>query len=62
MILFPSSTLNIEKLGFERAQPAETGRPGYDPCALLKLYLEVMWLLERLDPDYKSIAEFRRMH
>jgi len=21
-----------------------------------------MWLLERLYPDYKSIAEFRRMH
>jgi hypothetical protein len=24
--------------------------------------VEVMWLLERLYPDYKSIAEFRRMH
>lgn len=24
--------------------------------------VEVMWLLERLQPDYKSIAEFRRMH
>lgn len=75
--------LDMEKLGFERAQPAETGRPGYDPHSLLKLYLygylnqirssrrletecrrnvEVMWLLERLYPDYKSIAEFRRMH
>jgi hypothetical protein len=21
-----------------------------------------MWLLGRLEPDYKSIAEFRRMH
>jgi transposase len=75
--------LDMGKLGFERAQPADTGRPGYDPRALLKLYLygylnqirssrrmeaecrrnvEVMWLLERLYPDYKSIAEFRRMH
>jgi transposase len=75
--------LDMEKLGFERAQPAETGIPGYDPSALLKLYLygylnqirssrrletecrrnvEVMRLLERLYPDYKSIAEFRRMH
>ena len=75
--------LDMEDLGFERAQPAETGRPGYDPRALLKLYLygylnqirssrrlaaecrrnvEVMWLLERLYPDYKSIAEFRRIH
>lgn len=31
--------LDMEKLGFELAQPAETGRPGYDPRALLKLYL-----------------------
>src|ERR1700749_677709 len=64
-------------LGFERSDPAETGRPGYDPRDLLKLYLygylqqirssrrleaefrrnvEVMWLLGRLTPDYKSIA------
>jgi transposase len=75
--------LNMATLGFVRAEPAETGRPGYDPRDLLKLYLygylqqvrssrrledecqrnvEVMWLLERLQPDYKSIAEFRRMH
>src|SRR5437879_8879503 len=75
--------LNMAKLGFVRAEPAETGRPGYDPRDLLKLYLyghlqqirssrrlqtecqrnvEVMWLLGRLAPDYKSIAEFRRMH
>ena len=75
--------LEMNELGFERAEPAETGRPGYDPRDLLKLYLygylqqirssrrleaecrrnvEVMWLLGRLAPDYKSIAEFRRMH
>jgi len=75
--------MNMVKLGFVRAEPAETGRPGYDPRDLLKLYLygylqqvrssrrleaechrnvEVMWLLGRLRPDYKSIAEFRRMH
>jgi Transposase domain (DUF772) len=75
--------LDMEKLGFERAQPAETGRPGYDPRALLKLCLygylnqirpsrrleaecirkvELMWLLGRLYPDHRSIAEFRRMH
>src|SRR6266481_7404060 len=75
--------LDMAGLGFERAEPAETGRPGYDPRDLLKLYLygylqqirssrrlqaecqrnvEVMWLLGRLAPDYKSIAEFRRMH
>jgi transposase len=75
--------LDIAKLGFERAHPAETGRPGYDPRALLKLYLygylnqirssrrletecvrnvELMWLLGRLYPEHKSIAEFRRVH
>jgi transposase len=31
--------LNVEELGFVRAEPAETGRPGYDPRDLLKLYL-----------------------
>lgn len=75
--------LNMAELGFVRAEAAETGRPGYDPRDLLKLYLygylqqlrssrrlesectrnvEVMWLLGRLRPDHKSIAEFRRMH
>ena len=75
--------LDMSTLGFDRAEPADTGRPGYDPRAMLKLYLygyfnqirssrrleaecrrnvEVMWLLERLNPDYKSIAEFRRLH
>lgn len=29
----------MPELGFERAQAAETGRPGYDPRDLLKLYL-----------------------
>jgi transposase len=75
--------LKMVELGFLRATPAETGRPGYDPRDLLKLYLygylqqvrssrrleaecrrnvEVMWLLRGVQPDYKSIAEFRRMH
>jgi hypothetical protein len=31
--------LAMGKLGFVRAEPAETGRPGYDPRDLLKLYL-----------------------
>ena len=31
--------LDMSELGFERAQAAETGRPGYDPRDLLKLYL-----------------------
>src|SRR5207302_8386714 len=75
--------LEMAELGFERAEAAETGRPGYDPRDLLKLYLygylqqirssrrlegecrrnvELMWLLGRLTPDHKTIAEFRRMH
>jgi len=31
--------LDMGGLGFVRAEPAETGRPGYDPRDLLKLYL-----------------------
>ncbi len=75
--------LAVAQLGFQRGEPAATGRPGYDPRDLLKLYLygyvnqvrssrrleaecqrnvEVMWLLGRLRPDHKSIAEFRRLH
>jgi transposase len=75
--------LEMEQLGFARAEAAATGRPGYDPRDLLKLYLygylhqmrssrrleaecrrnvELMWLLGRLYPDHKSIAEFRRTH
>jgi transposase len=73
--------LDVGALGFEKAQPASTGRPAYHPADLLKLYLygylnrvrssrrlerecnrnvEVMWLLGRLAPDHKTIAEFRR--
>jgi transposase len=73
--------LDLESLGFERATASDTGRPGYDPADLLKLYLygylngicssrklerethrnvEVLWLERRLQPDFKTIAEFRR--
>jgi transposase len=73
--------LNVEQLGFQRAVPAETGRPAYDPRDLLALYIygylygirssrklekethrnvELMWLLRRLRPDFKTIADFRR--
>jgi transposase len=31
--------LNFQLLGFERAQPARTGRPGYDPRVMLGIYL-----------------------
>lgn len=77
------SQLDMDQLGFAKAQAAHTGRPSYDPADLLKLYLygylsqvrssrrlereckrniEVMWLLKRLAPDFKTIAEFRRIN
>ena len=31
--------LDLVELGFTRATPAATGRPGYDPADLLKLYV-----------------------
>ena len=32
-------SLPMEALGFARAVPAQTGRPAYDPCDLLGLYI-----------------------
>ncbi len=31
--------LNLQALGFEGTQPAETGRPSYHPAVLLKIYI-----------------------
>lgn len=73
--------LDLDALGFERAVPAETGRPGYNPGDLLRVYIygylhhlrssrvlerecernvEVMWLVRKLRPDFKTIADFRK--
>ena len=73
--------LDLAELGFDGVEPAATGRPGYHPATLLKLYiygylnrvqssrrlereagrnLELLWLLGRLAPDHKTIADFRR--
>lgn len=73
--------LDFEEMGFERAKPAATGRPGYDPRKMMGLFLfghmnrmrssrrlerecgrnvEVMWLMEGLKPDFKTISDFRR--
>lgn len=73
--------LDLKRLAFVRAVSADTGRPGYDPRDLLRLYVwgylnevrssrklerecgrnvEVMWLMGRLAPDHKTIADFRR--
>jgi transposase len=75
------ASLDLHTLGFAKAQVANTGRPPYDPAALLKLYLygylnrirssrlleaecyrnvEVIWLLGKLAPDFKTIADFRK--
>jgi transposase len=72
---------DLADLGFECVAPARTGRPGYHPAVLLKLFIygylnrlpssrrlereagrnvEVMWLIGRLGPDHKTIADFRR--
>ena len=74
-------SLDLAELGFQRAQPNQTGRPAYDPGDLLRLYLygylnrvrssrmleretkvnlELLWLLGKLSPDFKTIADFRR--
>ncbi|MBE7183823.1 MAG: IS1182 family transposase [Methylobacterium mesophilicum] len=73
--------LDLAELGFARVQPAATGRPGYAPGTMLKLYvygylhqltssrklereagrnIELMWLVGKLVPDFKTIADFRR--
>ena len=73
--------LELGTLGFAGVVPAATGRPGYHPAILLKIYIygylnrvqssrrlereaqrnvELMWLTERLAPDFKTIADFRR--
>jgi transposase len=74
-------SLDLRVLGFQRAQPEETGRPPYRPGDMLKLYIwgylnrvrssrclekeshrnvEVMWLIKKLTPDFKTIADFRK--
>lgn len=73
--------LDMNELGFQKAEPAETGRPGYSPKDLLKLYIygyknritssrnleketnrnmEVIWLVKKLRPDFKTISDFRK--
>ena len=72
--------LNLPKLEFKTVA-AKTGRPGYHPSSMLKLFIygylnriqssrrleresgrnvELMWLLGRLAPDFKTIADFRK--
>jgi transposase len=50
--------LGMAELGFERAEAAETGRPGYDPRDLLKLYL--YGYLNQIRSSRRLEAECRR--
>jgi len=72
--------LDLAMRGFEGMEPKPTGRPGYHPATMLKIYLygylnriqssrrleqearrnlELMWLVGRLAPDFKTLADFR---
>lgn len=51
-------SLDIAGLGFERAEAADTGRPGYDPRDLLKLYL--YGYLQQIRSSRRLEAECRR--
>src|SRR5437763_1104384 len=50
--------LDMGKTGFQRAEAAETGRPGYDPRDLLKLYL--YGYFQRIRSSRRLEAECRR--
>ena len=50
--------LGMPELGFERAEAAETGRPGYDPRDLLKLYL--YGYMNQLRSSRRLEVEWRR--
>ena len=72
--------LDLAALGFD-IEPEATGRPGYHPATMLKIYLygylnqiqssrrlerecqrnvELIWLVGKLTPDFKTIADFRK--
>jgi hypothetical protein len=50
--------LDMAGLGLERAEPGDTGRPGYDPRDLLKLYL--YGYLQRVRSSRRLENECRR--
>ncbi len=73
--------LDMNRLNFTQATPAETGRPAYNPKDMLKLYIygyfnkirssrklmkechrniELFYLLNRLEPDFRTISDFRK--
>jgi transposase len=50
--------LDLQVLGFERAEPADTGRPAYHPGTLLKIY--IYGYLNRVQSSRRLEAEARR--
>ena len=50
--------LDLQEAGFSRIEPKETGRPGYDPADLLKLY--IYGYLNRVRSSRRLEAETRR--
>jgi len=50
--------LDLKQLSFQRAEPAETGRPGYDPADMLKLY--IYGYLNRIRSSRRLEAESQR--
>jgi len=50
--------LNLLKLGFEGAEPAETGRPSYHPAVLLKIY--IYGYLNRIQSSRRLETETQR--
>lgn len=74
-------SLDLQGMGFKKAESAAEGRPAYPPAALMKLYLygyrksirssrklqeacklniEVRWLVSGLEPDFRTISDFRK--
>jgi transposase len=60
--------LNITLLGF-KSEPNQLGRPAYHPAVLhssrllereAQRNIELIWLTNRLAPDFKTIADFRK--
>jgi transposase len=50
--------LDLDELGFNRAQPSATGRPGYQPATMLKIY--VYGYLNRLQSSRRLERESHR--
>ena len=52
------SKLDLKQLGFDRAEPSSTGRPGYQPATLLKIY--VYGYLNRIQSSRRLERESHR--